>query len=721
MFKVSFEWLSDFLRRKISLDEVLEILNLQGFEVKTIEEINNDNVITIEVKANRPDMLSHIGVAREINSFLSDNFVEDERSEFTLENGLEDDKYLKDNKISEDRIENSEFPIEIEIEENTSERFSAIAINNIDNNVSTPEIIKRRLETLGINTVNPVVDLSNYIMLEWGQPTHVYDLDKISGKKVFVKKSIKKENFLTLADKNFEVSLGDIVIKDSEGIVCMAGIIGSQRVETDFNSKNIIIESACFEKIAIRTTSRRSHVSTPASLRFERGVNCEKSLKIAKILAHKIIKLCGGEIQSDFDFREEKSDFIDIKLRLQRVNNILGTSLNFKEMKKCLNKYGFVSILEDSNELTIRVPSFRLDINEEIDLIEEVARSFGYNNIKPKNLITEVVYRENEVYSAGSKIRNILVGLGCNEVITYSFIPDNTMQVLGIDDNSELLFGSKNVFLNNPISNFYSLMRPTLVFSLVNNLAHNYSVGNSDLVLFELGRIYFKDPSSDTGCSEFDTLGIIMSGNRINRGWGIKNDVKFDFYDINSFVKILYNEFGQNFKFIDADYPFLIPEKNISENEAEHRGFEIRVNNEYAGFLGEINTKKFAELAFNTKLIKNQIFYCEILVKSFHDLKKTLKFESKFPSVIRQYNFMCPKTIPANKIEMIIKKSSKIVQNIEIKDIYEGKETLDNSHFLLFEVIYRLPNRTLTTEEIENTERIFLDNLQNINIIIKRV
>jgi phenylalanyl-tRNA synthetase beta chain len=708
MFKVSLEWLKSILNVDISLERILEILNLQGFEVKTVEDVNNDNVMTIEVKANRPDMLSHLGVAREIASFLGKNLDDFEKSNF---NSCD---------IFGDSGEDKSFPVKIKIKNGTCERFSAVAVSGIDNGVPVPEFIKRRLETLGINSINAVVDVSNYIMLESGQPTHIYDIDKLSSKEIFIEKAENKESFLTLAGKNFEVMSGDITIKDNDGIICMAGIIGSRRIETDNNSRDIIIESAVFEKIAIRVTSKRSGISTPASFRFERGVNAQDSLAMAKNLAQRIIEMCGGKICGIFDYREREFENKKIKMRVPRTNAVLGTNLSQNEMIKLLNKYSFNCKPDGTNTVIAEVPSFRLDIKEEIDLIEEVARSIGYDNIEPKNLVIETIYRENKAYSAADCAREILSGLGFNEVITYSFIPENSAEILGpaIKNIKKTNFENSLVYLKNPISNLYSLMRPSLAFSLVQTAAYNCAAGNPDLSLFELGRIYFKNNNFDTGCEESDVLGIIISGNKTESGWGINQNIKLDFYDLNGIIKILYKEFGQNFEILPGDYPFLAAEAVYEENDICN-GFKINADGEYAGFLGEINKKVFSNLVPNIKLIKCPMFYGEILVKSLKENKKVLKFESKFPSVVRLYNLVCSKKILAKEIKKTIQNSADFIRDIVIKDIYD-KDTTENLRSILFQVTYREPDRTLTAEEIESTEKKFLGSLKNdFEIFIK--
>jgi phenylalanyl-tRNA synthetase beta chain len=683
VFKVSYEWLKEIVKncvgREVSLNEVLDLLNLQGFEVKSVQDSESDSIITIEVKANRPDMLCHFGVAREVVSFLGSELEE-----------------LKPEKPAEKSLGN--FPVDVKIEEGTCERFTGIAIFGIDNEVKTPDIIKKRLEILGVPCINAAVDLSNYLLLWLGQPTHIYDIDKLSGSLLRVERAKETCEFTTLGDKKLEIQKGDITISDKNGVACLAGIVGSKRVEVDENSKNIMIESAVFKKVAIRITSKRLRTSTLSSFRFERGVNQCSSLDFGKILAEEIKKLCGGAISKDIlDYFPSKSSE-KILLRTSRVNLYLGTELTTRNVADLLRKYGFVCSEENENVI-VEVPDYRLDVTQEVDLIEETARSLGYDNIVPTMPKAQIDYLNNASLSASEKVRSTLLGLGFDEVVTYSFIPKDTLKILNIEPSSPFY---SDIFLQNPISNAYSLMRPTMVYSVLSCLAYNYSVNNQNLALFELGRVYLRNESCDTGCKEFNTLSLIICGNRIDKGWGISQEIKYDFYDLSSVVKKLFNCFGQEMELRSAVCPFL-------EGEV---GFEIIINGTRAGIVGKINKNMFLELIPNVKLLRDSVFYCEIFMDSFKDIKKTLIFESKFPPILRLYNFVCPKNVRASEILNTIKNSGEAVQECVIKDLYNDKKMEKTEHSLLFEVVYRLKERTLVSEDVEAIERLFLQKLK---------
>jgi phenylalanyl-tRNA synthetase beta chain len=678
MFKVSINWLIEIIQsnlgRKIFLDEVLKILEIQGFEVKTIQDTGEDKVITIEVKANRPDMLCHFGVAREILANIGIN-AKKEKIDFGIQCGG--------------------FPVEIKIENGTCKRFTAIIVTNINNAAQTPEYVRKRLEILGVASINAAVDFSNYIMLEFGQPTHIYDLDKIKGNFLNVEKSKKNFSLETVGSKEFCVKAGDILIGDDEGTACVAGIIGSKRVEIDKDTKNILIESAVFDEIAIRIAAKRERISTLSSFRFERGVNAHSSIDIGIFLAKKITETCGGKILSnvfDYFYFPEKENRKEIVLRMQRANVFLGTSFSLEEIIKLLSKYAFSCKVENGNIL-VTPPDFRLDVKIEEDLIEEIARSVGYDNIKAEMPITRMNYTKNEILENREKARGALLGFGFDEVITYAFIPENTMELLGITKENRFFSDLK---LQNPIASAYALMRPTMSYSMFSSLAYNYSVSNRDLKIFELGRVYFRDSSFDTGCREIDVLSCALTGTKFENTWGTTKKIKYDFYDLTSYIKAVFDTFGQEFTLKKNEYPFL---KN---------GCEIISGDRFCGVCGELAKETFMELVPNSKLINDNVYFCEIYTESFHDTHRNLEFESKFPPIIRLYNFVCLEDIDAGKIAEIIKNTSKIVHKCLVKDVYKD----DSERCVLFEVIYRLRERTLSSEEIEGIENEFLECLE---------
>lgn len=681
MFKFSLNWLRDYCGENVEYDEIMRKLEIQGFEFEGKQKINGDIVTAIEVKANRPDMLSHIGIAREIKAFDGEKIPK-----------LAHEKF---------EIDNKKFPIKIKVDDSICKRFCAIKISGVDVSKPTPKYISERLQSLGINCVNVVVDIGNYFMLDLGQPLHAYDFDKLAEKNLRVHKAEKDDEITTFSGKFSKIKKDDVVISDAKGIKCIAGIIGTNDAAVTEKTENIVLEAAVFDEVSVRLTSRRLKISTPSSFRFERGVNINATFDILVKCAKMIIEVCGGKIEVPaFDYYPCKFSENCLNLNINNVNKLLGTHIDREDIEKYLKKYDFNCVIDnpnDKNFIKVLAPDYRLDVKSEVDLIEEIARIHGYDNIEPVMPTIAIDYNENKIWSNMAIIRDILIGFGFNETINYSFIPNNTMNIFEIKKGEKLF---SDLTLQNPIANAYSLMRPTLAYSLLSCLAYNYSISNSDLSLFEIGRAYFKDEKFDTGVQEIDTCGFIMSGVRIPRGFGVDKDIKYTYYDSLSYLKAVMDRFGQSFELRQNDYKF------CEENSC----YDIILDGETIGFIGELNKSKLSKIQ-NVKLIKDKIFYCEFYLKYLTEKPKKIRFESKYPPVKRLYNLIQKRSITAKEITDTIKSASGIVTSVTASDIYFDKNFADDEYAVLYEVNYCSTDSTLTAEEIETTEKIFLQKL----------
>ncbi len=678
MFKFSLNWLRDYCGKEMKFEDIMQKLKLQGFEFQGSQNVGDDIVTAIEVKANRPDMLYHMGIAREIKAFDGEKIPEVTHKDI--------------------KSDNSSFPVKINVDKNVCKRFCAVKISGVDVSRQTPEYIKERLGALGINAVNSVVDIGNYIMLDVGQPIHAYDFDKLNGKALNVHKAEKDEKITTFSGETSEIKTGDVVISDLEGIKCVAGIIGTEAAAVSENTKDIILEAAVFDDVGVRLTSRRLKISTPSSFRFERGVSAGSTLDILMNCAEMITKICGGKIEASvFDYNSAENEEKSLILSVKNSNSLIGVNLDQKTVIKYLEKYNFKCLAEDEDKIQVNIPNYRLDVKQEVDLIEEVARIHGYDNIKPVMPTIMTSYNKNNIWSNIDILREVLAGLGFHETINYSFIPGDTMQTFGISEGERFY---SELLLQNPIAGAYSLMRPFMTYSLLSCLIYNYSISNNNLGLFELGKVYFKDDKCDTGCKEINTCGFIMSGVRIPRGFGINKDVKYNYYDLLSYLKIIMDRFGQKFELSPNDFEFL----------TEGSGYDIVVNGKKIGFIGEINKSKLGKIQ-NLKLVKDDIFYCEFYLEDIKEKVKKIGFESKYPPVNRLYNFVQKKDISAKQVEDIIKSADEIVRNVIVRDIYTDKTFSDGEHAVLYEVNYCSKNATLTSEKIEAVESKFIKEL----------
>lgn len=684
MFTFSFQHFNQLSAQKIELPELLEILNLQGLEVKKVMPFETDTAITIEVKANRSFCLSYLGLLREVAAFKKHSAPD-------LFSGWVDMPSHAD-----------QFPLAIVVKSKKGcSHFAAVILKDINNNVKTPENIVRVLAVMGVNSVNPVVDLLNLIMFETGQPLHAYDLSKIKNRlTIQINKTPKKA--LTLKGDEIFLQRGEITIEDERDVLSVAGIIGTKIASVTEKTTSILIEAACFNEVLIRLAARNLKISTPSVLRFERGIDATQITSVLWKCKNALIDVVGGVLHTTmYYFGKDEKKQNKIFLSSRRVNEILGVNLTTNEIASCLSQYYFSTTIMKSF-VRASVPAYRLDIKNEIDLIGEVARIYGYHHIQPTLPKLPTVYIKNNFREKYLQVRSVLLGLGFDEVIAYSFIPQASLQILGIQNDA--LFG-KEIVLQNPLSQDFALMRPTLLFSLMQSMAYNYSIGNKNLGLFEINKIYFSDSTQETCFKEPRALGLLFTGVHIDRGFGLMQDIKYGFYDINNFLNLILREMDLSFTLKNESFPFFIPQSS----------FVIEVKNKKVGYAGQVNPAIWNKI-LNGKLISTPSFFFELHLDCLEKDKRVIASRLPYPAIIREYNFWLNKKMPAACVEEVIKQTSTLIQSIVIKDVYEGKGVSPDKKAILFVVKYVHPHKTLLAEEVVAIEMHFLKKLDEQGI-----
>ena len=672
MFKYSKNWLSKIAYEDIDYKDFdRNWLDLQGFEVATETKINDDVIIELEVKANRPDILSHLGVLREY--------------------------YVYKNKIGLPNIKSKlnliDMPlsINVKIESNDVDNLVLIEIKNIDNSKETPKEIKELLENLAVNSINPVVDISNYICLEIGQQIHIYDLNKINDSLIYTN-SNGVEKIKTLNGSEINIPNESIIIKDSSGPICLAGIIGTEDVDVDNLTKNILIEAAHFNMPKIRISSQKTHITTLSSYRFEKGIDSDNVLNACLLTAEKIIELCGGSVFGSYTKLNKKPENIK-NVKISKINKLLGTELNGKEIVNLLNQYYYDTKLVNNDTINCICPRYRLDIEQDVDIIADVAQIYGYHNIKPKIANISVKYEPNQVMINNDILRNIMVSQGLNECISYSFIHENAMKILNIDNTSEL-YG--DIKLLNPLSNKYALMRPNMIYSMLNTYIYNLSKNAECEPIFEIGTIYYKDNKTDTGYNQKQMLSVILNGNKYIKGFGLDKNIPHDFYDIKSILELIATEYSLN---------ICLKESNKSPFK---KCANIYIEDKYSGVIG-ILAQDIVNNLENGKLIKGDVYYLELCINNIKMGTTPIDEISKYPSVIREYNLLVPNGMEYKEYTNSIKEVNELVKDIQIKDIYKGKGVQIGFTSILISIEYSSINRSLKLEEIEDIERKWLE------------
>ena len=684
MFKYSHRFLEKLAGEPIDYKDFdRNWLDLQGFEVACEEEMDDDAIIELEVKANRPDMLSHLGVLREYYVYK---------------------KYNKEPKI-ESKIDLSglkSLPIDVEIKTDDVGNLVLVCIKNIDNTKKTPEKIVKLLHNLGVASVNPVVDYSNFVMLELGQPIHIYDLDKLNAKLAF--ENLNEDTKLTTINgSEIKAPKDSIIIKDNSGAVCLAGIIGTQKVEVDENTKNIVIESANFNPIKLRIASQNTHISTLASYRYERGVDANITKLGACLCAEYILENCGGQLDSAF-IKFENSKENKKQLEVSYINKILGTKFTCQDVKRLLEGYYYTVNVLDEQNIEVIAPKYRLDLDDKIDIVGDVAQIFGYHNIEPTMPNLSVEYEPNNYIINSDILRNIMYGVGANECISYSFIHENAMKMLKIDEKSEL-YG--DIKLINPLSNKFALMRPNLIYSMVNTLVYNVAKDSVCEPIFEIGTVFKRDANADTGYGQESHLAVILCGNKIEKGFGIDKNIPYDFYDIKQVLELITAKYSMPFELVEKHEPTF------------ELCADILVSGKKFGIIGILDDSAIKNFE-NGKLVREKVYYLEINIDMLVMGTTPLEEQSKYPSITREYNLLVPNGVNFADYKADIEKTSNKIVEIETKDLYKGKGVKEGTTSQLLQITYNSFEETLTSDEVEAIERQWFEKINaKYKIVLK--
>ena len=608
----------------------------------------DDEVIDFELTSNRGDLLSIIGMAYELGTIYKKKVKDIELNYNSNNNDI-----------------NNEFKIKVETK--SCPLFLAKKAINVTIKES-PEFIKNRLIASGIRPINNVVDISNYVMLETGQPLHYYDADRL-GDTLIVRDANDNEELTTLDNIKRTLSNDDIVIANNSGAVGLAGVMGGLSTEVEEDTKNIIIESAIFDSIKIRKTSKKI-LRSEASNRFEKGLDPKRTYMAIERSCHLLEKyadatIVGGMVKYD---KTDASDKI-IEISINKINKVLGIELDSNTVKDIYESLGFK--VEGNDILTVTVPSRRLDINIKEDLIEEAGRIYGMDNIKGKLPVLNVI--TGTYNKTRRKIKNKLVDLGLNETLSYSLIPYNNV----------FEFTTENfepITLADPMSEDRNTLRYSLLYSLKEIYKYNKDRNLENISIFEMGKGFYKE---DGIYKENNKLAILMTGDYY---LDIKN-TKVDFYVIKGVLEELMDYLGYNNR-----YRLVV--SNLPKEFHPGQSATIELQGKIVGIIGKLHPN----------VVKGDVYALEL------DLDKVLanrssrmiyKEISKFPVSTKDLAFVVDKNVTCEELEKIIKKAGgKILNSCELFDLYIIDE---NSKSLAFKLVFNDPTHTLSEEEVEKT------------------
>ena len=554
----------------------------------------------------------------------------------------------------------------------------------------SPDFIKKRLLAAGMRPINNVVDISNYVMLEYGQPLHFFDKDKL-GNNILVREA-NNENIITLDGKERKLT-NDIVITDGNKPVCIAGVMGGENTEVDENTKTILIESAIFDAVSIRNTANRLDLRSEASIRYGKGLNYEYTNKAILRACHLLQKYADAKVLSDmviYDEVDKKEKIVEFKP--SEVDKMLGIKVSEEDMKKELERLDFKYKL-DNGKFIVTIPNRRLDIDPNVnDIAEEIGRLYGYHNLVstlPKVDIKKGDYIGNVKYR--KLISKRLRSLGLNEVKTYTLVSRDMLKF-----NYE---NKENVILPNPMSSDKEIIRTTLIPSLLNVYNYNKTRKVNDILIYEIAKTY------DINYNEDSKICILMKGNYINNNWN-STKIKVDFYLIKGILENLLDYLGlkNRYSFTTSDIPNM------------HPGMSARVllDRKEIGIIGRIHPTDS----------KDEIYICEISMDKLMTNIKPIKYKeiSKYPSIIKDMAFIMPKDTEAKEVLDVIKKSGgRLLTDINIFDVYEGENVGNNEKSIAYSLTFNDNTKTLTDEEVNTLFEKIIKDVENKGYKLRNV
>ena len=627
----------------------------------------NDIILEIAITPNRGDALSHIGVARDLAAIFN--------------------KELKLTKVelkeSSDKIDDY---ASIEIEDTVNcPRYSARVVLGVTVKES-PEWLKERLTKIGLRSINNVVDVTNYIMYETGQPLHAFDLDMLNGHKIIVRSTKADEKFTTLDSKERKLPVNTLMICDAVKPVAIAGIMGGENSEISLDTKNILIESAHFNPSSIRRSSKLLGLNTEASYRFERWVDPNGTIYAAERTAQLIAELGDGKIVNGLidnypNVIEEK----EVPVRFARVKKILGYEIPKEKILNILTKLGLKIIFESNTEVRLKVPTSRSDIEREIDLIEEIARINGYDNIPTVERIAVTLGAKLDQSEFAEKIRNTATSLGFFEMINNPLQSEKTASVTG-----------NKIPVLNPQSLDMAFLRTSLIPGALSTVSKNINAGEKDLTLFEIGNVFNKKDESveiknfDDFTEEQKIL-IVLTGRRQQKSW-LTEEKANDFYTLKGAVDSILVKISLDNVLSDSYYH--------NENTIFDYHFIKNHSNKQVGVGGLV--KKSVLKQFD---IQQDVFCFEFDLEALKSIKGTGKKYIellKYPKVFRDFAFIFDNNITYQEVIDFIRKSgSGLLKSVSLFDLFESKALGEDKKSMAFSLEYFSDDRTLTEEEVE--------------------
>ena len=650
------------------LDKNLE--NKLGEDIVDILNLRED-IIDFEITPNRPDCLAIEGLGRETAVSLGKEFKNPRKN-------------IDELKI-EDKNEIEGLKVEIEAPD-LCYRYSARVVKNVKI-APSPEWLVRRLNACGIRSINNIVDITNYVMLEMGQPMHAFDINSIEGKHIVVRRAKNGEKITTLDEEERTLDENDLVIADETKPVAIAGVMGGMNSEIEKYTETVVFESASFYGGAVRKTAKKLGLRTESSSRFEKGLSPENALRAINRAMELVEELNAGEVvEGKIDVYPTKQKVNKINLDYDRINKLLGTKISKEEMINTLEK------LEIKVESDIAIaPYFRTDIEQLADIAEEVLRFYGYDKLDTTLVESDTTIGiRNKEQKIEQKIKNVLVNSGLSEIYTYGFVSDKDLEKSKINKDLK----ETSILIQNPLSDEYRLMRPSTIPSMMQTLATNANKKNSSAKLFDISKSY-KNINNEVENGEVplqeNILTIGMYGDDI------------DFYTVKGLIENVLETSSINRYDIVRE----------TENESYHTGrcANIKVGIDVIATIGEVHPEVLDNYGIEKRAYLAEVNLSK--VTKYSKVNKKYVEVPKFPAVERDIAIIVDEKVEVGQIEKIItKKAKKLLEKMQLFDIYRNEKLGDNKKSVAYSLIFRDKNRTLSDEEINGVMETIIGELQ---------
>jgi phenylalanyl-tRNA synthetase beta chain len=661
---------------------VLDEHAVPGTAAKDYFKISEDIVFEIGLTPNRTDAMSHIGTARDIMAVIN---CSQGKGSKALQIPSTESFSAPDKK--------AEYPVIIEDQE-ACPRFSGVSISGVSVGPS-PKWMQDLLSAVGIRPINNIVDITNFVLMETGQPLHAYDTAAIKGGKVVVRKARKGEKFVTLDEEERKLLPGDLMICNAESGMCMAGVFGGASSGVTEGTKNIFLESAFFDPATIRKTAKEHGLSTDASFRFERGADINNTLYAMKRAALLIQEIAGGMVSSEVvDVYPQTIDGYDVEAHYSNINKLVGQDIDKEVVDNILTDLD-ISILEKDNDvLKLKVPTYRYDVRREADIIEEVLRIYGYNSIDfPGGIRSSLAHHpQPDPDKLQNKLADLLTGLGFSETM------NNSLTRSGYAKKYDAVDDRHTVMLQNPLSKDLNAMRQTLLFGGLENIAFNQNRKINDLRFFEFGNIYSRDTSKpkDSSLSQYaeeKRLAIYACGKRFTESWNTA-DIKTDFYYLKSVVANILLKLGKAIGSLDTA---------AADPAIFSQGITYLLNEKPIVSLGLINDQ-----LRNGFEIDQEVYYADFSWNMIMKLARKAKVLSvpvpKYPAVRRDLALLVDKDISFEQIRNLARQTErKLLKDVGLFDVYEGDKISADKKSYAVSFILRDEEKTLNDKIIDKT------------------